>query len=203
MKRITFLALLVAASALSQAYSFGGDWTFQSDATLNYNTNIASGSQNSLTNSLVTVTQSTTDAFAFPISFSGITGQGDFIVSGNTVTDINSSQTTDPFNVLLGATIVSVRLTYPTWNLTGTVDGIDSSNGNAFGDYAYHITGNATTINNVQLEAFMFGSWQNLGTNNSIVIDSWSLERDAVPEPATLTILAIGVAATFKKRKQS
>lgn len=201
MKKIALTAAIVAVSALSQAYSFAGDWTFQSDATLNFNTTLANGSQNSQTNSLVNVTQSATDSFAFPITFSGITGQGDFTVAGTTVTDINSSQTTNPFDVLLGGNTVSVRLTYPTWDLTGTVDGINPTITNSFGDYAYNITGNPTTINNVQLEAFLFGQWQNLGTNNNIVINSWSLERDAVPEPATIAILSLGAIAALKRKK--
>lgn len=204
MKKLTITVAFVASAALSQAFSFAGnDWTFTSDATLNYNTTLGSGSYNDAGSSPVNVTQATSADFSFPVNFGGINGSGDFVVAGNTVTDVNSGQTTDPFDVPFGTGTVSVRVTYPTWTLTGTVDGFDPGTVDAFGEYAYHITGDSVTVNNVQLEAFLFNSWQDLGNNNSFTINSWSLERDAVPEPATISILGLAAVVAFKKRKRS
>jgi hypothetical protein len=206
MKKFAITAAFVAASVLSQAttsYSFVGDWTFTTDATLNYNTTLGAGNYNSNGSSIVSVSQVASDAFSFPVDFGGVTGSGDFDVLGDTVTDVNHSKTTDPFDVPFGTGTVSVRVTYPNWNLTGTVDDFDPVNFDQFGQLAYHITGDSVTVNNVQLEAFLFGSWQDLGSNNSFTINSWSLERDAVPEPATLTILGLGAVAAFKKRKRN
>ncbi|MFM9873090.1 MAG: hypothetical protein ACKVQS_06450 [Fimbriimonadaceae bacterium] len=200
MKKLIIALALATASALSQAYSFAGDWTFDSSAVFNYNTNLGSGSQNSGGPSPVTVSQSTTNSFAFPFSISGISGQGDFVVAGNTVTDINSGQTTNPFSATLGIATVTIRLSYPTWNLTGTIDGTNPTIVDGFGDRAFHITGNPVTINNIRIEALLAGNWVDLGTNNNVVINSWSLQRDAVPEPATLTICGLVFLVLQKKK---
>ncbi len=202
MKKLIFALAFATFTALSQAYSFAGDWRFDSNAVFNYNTNLGSGSQNSGGPTPVTISQTTTNNFAFPFSLGGISGQGDFVVAGNTVTDINSGQTTDPFDITLGITSVTIRLTYPTWNLTGTIDATNPTIVDGFGERAYHITGDPVTINNIKIEALLAGNWVNLGTNNNVVINSWSLERDAVPEPATLTIIGLTAMSIRKRLKR-
>jgi hypothetical protein len=204
MKRITLALAALAVSAASHAFSFdGSDWTFSYNATLNYNTVLASGSEPQIGSNPVTVTQSNFNNFSFPFAIGPISGQGDFVVAGNTVTDINSGQTTPPFNILLNNTNVLVRVTYPTFNLTGTITQTNPAVVGTFGTRAYQITGDPTTINNIQIEAFLFGGWQNLGSNNNVVISSWAMNRpaDPVPEPATLAAIALASLLTRVRRR--
>lgn len=203
--QLKFLALaLFAVPGLAQAYSFAGDWTFEYDATINVVTALANTTQIEVGSNTVNVTQTTTDSFSFPFSIGVISGSGDFTVSGTTVTDTNGGQTTDPFFVDFNGTPFQIRVTYPSWNLQGEITGINSSEVDGFGARAYEITGQPTLINNVQIEAFL-GTWINLGSNSSISINSWSMERsaEAVPEPSLAAATIVGLAALRKRKKSS
>lgn len=201
MKKILLVPALAVLASMAHAISFAGDWSFTYSATLTYNTALASGTINDGVTDIVSVSQSDSTHFAFPYAIGPIAGQGDFTVSGTTVTDINSGKTTPPFTIDVNGSPVQVRATYPTWNLTGTVTGINNGMVDGFGPRGYQITGDAVTINNILVEAFLFGSWQNLGTNNNVVIHSWGMERDAVPEPASLALLALAAVAVKKRRR--
>lgn len=195
------MAAFATLATTAQALSFGGDWSFSYNAVLNYNTSMGSGGAPSSSTDLVTATQPDSAHFAFPYSVGPIAGQGDFTVSGITVTDVNTGKTTSPFLIDFNGSPVQVRLTYPVWNLTGNVTGINNTVVDAFGARAHHIDGDPVTISNVKIEAFLFGGWQDLGTNNNIVVSSWSMDRDAVPEPATLSILGVVGIVGIRRRR--
>lgn len=201
--KLALTAIIIASASLSQAFSFAGDWNFTYDATLNYNTTLASGSEVIAGTNPVVVTQPNATSVLFDVNIGAFAGTGDFVLSGTTLTDVNGGQTTDPFDVPFGTGTITLRATYPTWTLTGEVTGSQASFPGPFGPRAYEVTGNPVTINNVQLEALLFGNWVNLGSNNNVVINSWSLNRaEAVPEPATLAVLAGAAAIVAKRRKR-
>lgn len=203
MNKLAFVTLVAACATLSQAFSFAGDWDFTYDATLTYNTTFGNGTENLVGTDNVAITQTTTDEFQFPLSFGGLAVSGDFVVSGTTVTDINTGQTSDPFTVLLNGSNQTVRVTYPTFNITGEITGSNPAITDVFGDRAFEITGNPVTITGVQIEVQTILGWLNLGTNNQVVVNSWDLSREAVPEPATMTILGLAAVVALRKRKRA
>lgn len=133
--------------------------------------------------------------FSFPYSIGPVGGQGDFVVTGDIVTDVNSGKTTDPF-VYNGFTL---RATYPTFSLVGTVDGSGPSN-EAFGPRAWHIEGDAVTVTGIQVEALLAGNWVNLGSNSFATVNDWEMTR-AVPEPASMLVLGAGLVALLRRRR--
>ncbi|MCB0826931.1 MAG: PEP-CTERM sorting domain-containing protein [Armatimonadetes bacterium] len=206
MKRTGFvLAALAALSSSGFAYSFAGDdWGFSYNATFNVVTTLLNTTLNeSASNQPTTVTQSDLTHFQFDANVGPLTGLGDFVVTGNTVEDINSGKTTDPFDVNTGAGVVTVRLTYPTFSLIGDITGINAGSVDGFGERAHEITGQTTTINNITVELLLGTNWVNLGNSSNATVNSWSLVRpaDPVPEPATLGLLSLGALALLKRRK--
>lgn len=195
------LALVVPVGA--QAYSFvGSDWLFSYDSLFHVQTTLGSTDVPYLSSGdPIVVSQSTPTAFVFPYTIGGIDGHGDFVVSGTTVTDINSGKTSNPFVVNLGGTDYTTRITYPTWTLVGTVLGTNSSVVDAFGDRAFHVSGDPVTINNITVEVLLNGNWTNLGSQSSFEVLGWGMDRDAVPEPATLTVLTLAGLAAWRKRR--
>lgn len=192
------LMLTSLASALSFA---GNDWLFSHDAVFHVRTGLGNSDIPSFSaGDPVDVSQSVVDQFSFPFAFGGLSGQGDFVVTGTTVTDINSGQTSDPFDVLVGSTVQTVRITYPTWLMTGTVTGINSAVTGSFGDRAFAIDGDSVTINNVKIEMLLAGNWLDLGSQSSIDVNDWAMNRESVPEPISLLILG-GVSALALRRR--
>ena len=204
MKRALLFSFGIVASCSSQAFSFvGTDWNLNYSGVIHVRTALANADEAiSATNEHVTVTQSSTGSFEFPYSLGPIAGHGDFVVSGTTVTDINSGKTTDPFLFNIAGNDVLARVTYPTWNLTGQVTGINSSITDAFGDRAYEITGNPVTISNITIEAFLNSTWVNLGSASSVELTSWDMDREAVPEPMTMIGLGAVSLAFFRQRRK-
>jgi hypothetical protein len=197
------IVIIVVGLAKAEAVSFyGSDWTFTQTSTFHVRTIFANQDIPGNNSGPVTVTQTDATHFAFPYTIGGVTGQGDFVVSGNSVTDINSGKTTNPFNVTLGSTVYTVRVTYPTWNLTGTVTGVDATTPGTWGDRGYSITGAPVTVNNVTVEALLAGNWTNLGNLSSFEISSWNMARP-VPEPTTMVALGLGAAFLARRRRQN
>ncbi len=202
--KILALAIL-CLPGYATAFSFvGDDWTFEYDATINVVTSLANTTLPEVGSDQVVVSQSVTDAFSFPFAIGAITGSGDFTVSGSTVTDINSGQTTDPFFVDFNGSPVQVRVTYPTWNLVGEVTMVSLVHSDAFGGRAFQIVGQPSTINNVKIEAFL-GVWVDLGSNSSVSINSWSMNRSAepVPEPSLMIAGAAGLVALARRKRKN
>lgn len=203
--KASYLALaLLCVPGLSHAYSFHGDWTFNYNSTIHVRTALGNSDITDFNFNFVTVSQTTTDAFSFPVVIGPISGSGDFTVAGTTITDVNGGKTTDPFFVDFNGAPVQVRITYPTWSLVGEINDSNSLVVDEFGERAFNIMGSATTINDVQIEAFL-GTWINLGSDSSVDINSWSMNRsaDAVPEPSLMIVGGFGIAALIKRKRKS
>ncbi|QYK52025.1 MAG: hypothetical protein KF824_07095 [Fimbriimonadaceae bacterium] len=200
----TLAFVLLCAPGLAQAYSFAGDWTFNFDATFNAVTILGNSTIPEAGSDLVSVSQTTTDAFTFPFALGPISGSGDFSVSGTTATDVNGGQTTDPFFVDFNGTPLLVRITYPTWNLIGDITGVNNGVVDGFGARAFEITGRPTLIENIIVEAFV-GSWVEIGDQSSLQINSWSMVRDAepVPGPSLMIASGLGIAALLKRKRKN
>ncbi len=195
---------LVAFAGASQALSFAGnDWLFSHDAVFHVRTGLGNSDIPSFSaGDPVDVSQSVEDQFSFPFAFGGLSGQGDFVVTGTTVTDINSGQTSDPFDVLIGSTVQTVRITYPTWLLIGTVTGINPSVTGSFGDRAFAIDGDSVTISNVKIEMLLAGNWLDLGSQSSIEVNDWAMNRESVPEPASMMLLGGAALVALRRRRK-
>lgn len=202
MKRTLVLAFVFGSAGVASAFSFvGSDWELSYD--LVYQVRTALGSDDipeTMTGSPVSVSQSVADAFSFPYSIGVIEGSGDFSVSGTTVTDTNGGKTTDPFLFLFNGDPVTVRLTYDDWDLVGEVTGSNAGKSDSFGPRAYEITGSPVTISDVQIEALLNGNWTDLGSDSSVVVNSWSMQRP-VPEPLTLVGLGLAMAGMVRRRR--
>ncbi len=202
MKRVLILASSLVLATASQAFSFAGsDWTLDYILVYHINTNLGSNDiVETMSGAPIVVSQTQVDKFEFPYTLGVIDGTGDFSVSGMSVADTNGGKTTDPFLTDFNGNSVTVRLTYETWVLTGLITGVDSGTSDAFGDRVYEITGDPLTVSDVQIEAFLNGLWVDLGTNNSVEIQDWSMQRP-VPEPMSLVVLS-GLAAVAARRKK-
>lgn len=200
-----FLAV-VGLAAGSQAFSFAGsDWSLAYDMTYHVNTSLGSGDIPEVATGLpINVVQADMDHFQFPYDFGAMTGTGDFVVSGTTVTDVNHGKTSNPFDVDLNGSTVTIRVTYSDWDLVGHVTGTNSGVTDGFGDRAFHVTGDPVTVSDVQIEALLNNNWVNLGSNSSVDINSWSMDRSPVPEPASLVALVgAGMVALRHRKKRS
>lgn len=204
MRSFLFCAVFGGLSAVGSALSFSGsDWAFDYNATLRVRTALSNQDVPLAGSSPVVVSQSSAGAFSFPYALGPISGTGDFTVTGTTVTDVNTGRTTDPFTVELNGSSVLTRVTYPTFTLTGTVTGVNPDFVDGFGARAFEVTGGAVTVSNVRIEVFSFGIWLDLGNQSSVVLNSWGMSREAVPEPLTFLGLASLAAWAGVRRRRS
>ncbi len=182
----------IAGATLAHGYSFAGsDWTFsaQGQSVVVILPAFGGGTQTEPINENnvpIIVSQTTANQFSFPFTIGAFQGTGDFTVAGTTVTDVNNAGVTAPF-VVNGYT---VRVSYPTWTMTGTITGINNQVVGPFGPRAYHITGNPFTIANAQLQAQAGPFWVPAGTVNTTVT-SWSMDRP-LGNPTVTGILNFG-----------
>ncbi|MBX3096534.1 MAG: hypothetical protein KF812_06705 [Fimbriimonadaceae bacterium] len=196
--RYVALVMFAGIGGVANAYSFAGnDWTFSMDAVLSVRTAVLNEDVTLMSNDPVDVSQPDLNHFSFPYSIGPVTGQGDFVVTGDIVSDVNTGKTTDPF-VYSGLTL---RATYPTFTLSGVVDGAGPSN-EAFGPRAWHITGDPVTVSNIQVEVLLAGNWVNLGSNSFATVNDWEMTR-AVPEPATFVTLGALALAGLRRKSTS
>jgi hypothetical protein len=81
---------------------------------------------------------------------------------------------------------------------------LTTANGEAFNYKLYSLSAVAPTNTVfVQARVSMINAVSNpLGGGQAFVVDDFNLESDAVPEPATMTILAIGAAAALRRRSK-
>lgn len=201
MRLVWLGALGLGLSAVGSAMSFGGsDWTFSATGVFQVRTSLANLDNPVNDSGPVTVTQTTAGAFSFPYSVGGLSGQGDFTVSGMTVTDVNTGKTTDPISTSWNGVPVTVRFTYPTWSLVGTVTGVNAGVTDAFGARAYAVAGAPVTVTGIKTEVLTGSFWVDLGSQSRFELSSWSMVR-AVPEPGMMMGLAVGVGALLRRRR--
>ncbi|MFM9874465.1 MAG: PEP-CTERM sorting domain-containing protein, partial [Fimbriimonadaceae bacterium] len=95
-------------------------------------------------------------------------------------------------NVLISSTILSILPTLTT------------ANGQAFNYKLYSVSSIAPTNTAfVQGRVSMINAMANpLGGGQAFVVDDFNLAADSVPEPATMTILALGAFAALRRRKK-
>lgn len=202
---LTTLALLFPG--IGHAFSFvGSDWTWRHSGVTKIRIP-ALGISQDLPDAQTTgssVSQSSSSAFSFPVNFGLVSGTGDFTVSGTTVTDVNSGKTTDPFPYQFGNQTLTLRATYPTFNLEGEVTGVEPGQVDGFGARAWQITGNPVTISNIGLEVLQGNSWVSVGNASSYELQSWSLTRP-VPEPgmAAALLASLGLAQRRQAREKA
>lgn len=114
--------------------------------------------------------------------------------------------------VLGTGVVLDLHAVIPTSTLTGTTTGVDPGpSGPWGGGRANFITGNSGLMNTIGLQAraraMVLGiTTVDTGFLNIAAIentaDSWSLSREAVPEPASLAAIGMGIIGFVTKRKR-